>query len=107
MAQIIAGLGAQLGLDTTEFKKGIGEAKDKLNELSEYIPEIVSAAGFIEMTKSAMEYANQIVETAKANDIGTESVLRLAKALELNGGTAEDTGKLYSGFTVKLSLIHI
>ena len=102
MAQIIAGLGAQLGLDTTEFKKGIGEAKDKLKELSEYIPEIVSAAGFIEMTKSAMEYANQIVETAKANDIGTESVLRLAKALELNGGTAEDTGKLYSGFTVKI-----
>ena len=102
MAQIIAGLGAQLGLDTTEFKKGIGEAKDKLKELSEYIPEIVSAAGFIEMTKSAMEYANQIVETAKANDIATESVLRLAKALELNGGAAEDTSKLYSGFTVKI-----
>lgn len=102
MAQIIAGLGAQLGLDTTEFKKGISEAKDKLKELSEYIPEIVSAAGFIEMTKSAMEYANQIVETAKANDIATESVLRLAKALELNGGTAEDTSKLYSGFTVKI-----
>jgi lambda family phage tail tape measure protein len=102
MAQIIAGLGAQLGLDTTEFKKGIGEAKDKLKELAEYLPEALSIAGFVELTKGAMEYANQIVETAKANDIATESVLRLSKALELNGGQAEDSGKLYSGFTQKL-----
>lgn len=102
MAQIIAGLGAQLGLDTTEFKKGISEAKDKLKELAEYIPEAISIAGFVEMTKSAMEYANQVVETAKANDVATESVLRLSKALELNGGSAEDSGRLYSGFTQKL-----
>ena len=33
MANIIAGLGAQLGLDTTEFKKGIAEAKNSLKEL--------------------------------------------------------------------------
>ena len=102
MAQIIAGLGAQLGLDTTEFKKGISEAKDKLKELADYIPEAISIAGFVEMTKSAMEYANQVVETAKANDVATESVLRLSKALELNGGSAEDSGRLYSGFTQKL-----
>ena len=102
MAQIIAGLGAQLGLDTTEFKKGIGEAKKSLTELSEYLPEALSAAAFIEATKAAMEYANQVVETAKANDISTASVLELTKALNENGGSAEDASKLYSGFSVKI-----
>ena len=39
MANFIAGLGAQLGLDTTEFRKGISEAKNSLKDLKEYIPE--------------------------------------------------------------------
>jgi len=56
MAQIIAGLGAQLGLDTTEFKKGISEAKKSLKELAEYLPEALSVAAFVEMTHAAMEF---------------------------------------------------
>jgi len=102
MANIIAGLGAQLGLDTTEFRKGISEAKNSLKDLKEYIPEILSVAAFVEMTKSAMEFSNKIVETAKANDVATASVLELAKALEENGGSADATSKIYSGFTSKL-----
>jgi lambda family phage tail tape measure protein len=102
MAQIIAGLGAQLGLDTTEFRKGISEAKRSLGELKEYIPEALSAAAFIEMTHAAMEFSNKIVETAKANDVATASVLELSKALEENGGNAEDTSRIYSGFTAKM-----
>ena len=102
MANIIAGLGAQLGLDTTEFRKGISEAKNSLKDLKEYIPEILSIAAFLEMTKAAMEFSNKIVETAKANDVATASILELAKALEENGGSADATSKIYSGFTAKL-----
>ena len=102
MANIIAGLGAQLGLDTTEFKKGISEAKSSLKEFKEYLPEALSAAAFIEMTHAAMEFSNKIVETAKANEVATASVLELSKALEENGGSAESTSKIYSGFTTKL-----
>jgi len=102
MANIIAGLGAQLGLDTTEFRKGISEAKNSLKDLKEYIPEILSVAAFAEMTRAAMEFSNKIVETAKANDVATASVLELAKALEENGGSADATSKIYSGFTSKL-----
>jgi lambda family phage tail tape measure protein len=102
MAQIIAGLGAQLGLDTTEFKKGIGEAKKELKEFAEYLPEALSIAAFVEMTNKAMEFSNQIVETAKANDIATASVLELSKALQENGGDMEDTSRIYSGFTQKI-----
>ena len=102
MANIIAGLGAQLGLDTTEFRKGISEAKNSLKDLKEYIPEILSVAAFVEMTRAAMEFSNKIVETAKSNDVATASVLELAKALEENGGSADATSKIYSGFTSKL-----
>jgi lambda family phage tail tape measure protein len=102
MAHVIAGLGAQLGLDTTEFKKGIYEAKSALKELKEYLPEALSIAGFIEATRAAMEFSNKIVETAKANDVATASVLELSHALEENGGSAENTSKIYSGFTAKL-----
>ena len=102
MANIIAGLGAQLGLDTTEFKKGIAEAKNSLRELKEYLPEVLSVAGFYEMTKSALEFSDRIVETAKANEVATASVLELSKALEENGGNAEDTSRIYSGFTQKM-----
>jgi hypothetical protein len=102
MANIIAGLGAQLGLDTSQFQKGISEAKSSLKDLKEYIPEIVTAAGFIELTKASIEYANSLAEVAKANDVTVASVLELSKALEVNGGSAENVGRIYSGFTQKL-----
>jgi len=102
MANIIAGLGAQLGLDTTQFQKGISEAKDSLKELKEYLPEILTAAGFIELTKASIEYANSLSEVAKANEVTVSSVLELTKALEVNGGSAENVGRIYSGFTQKL-----
>ena len=102
MANVVAGLAAQLGLDTTEFKKGVREAIDTLQELKERIPEAISIAGFVEMTKKAMEYAESIVDTAKANEVATESILRLSAALEENGGDAENTGRIYSGFTQKI-----
>jgi len=102
MANVIAGLATQLSMDTTEFQKGISEAKKSMKEFAEYIPEALSIAGFIEATKSAMEFSNKIVETAKANEVAVSSVMELSKALEENGGSADKVGTIYSGFTNKL-----
>jgi len=102
MANVVAGLGAQLGLDTTEFQKGISEAKESTMELKESLIKILEVTAFAELTKQAMEYANTIVTTAKANDVAVASVLELSKALEENGGDAENTGKIYSGFSQKI-----
>ena len=102
MANVIAGLAAQLSMDTTEFRKGISEAKNSLQELKEYLPEALSIAGFLEATKAAMEFSNKIVETAKANEVAISSVLELSKALEENGGNAENVSNIYAGFTNKI-----
>ena len=102
MANIIAGLGAQLGLDTTEFRKGISEAKEAVGELKEGVMKLIEITAFVELTKQAFEFSNQIVETAKANDVAVASVLELSRALEENGGRADETGRIYSGFTQKI-----
>jgi lambda family phage tail tape measure protein len=98
----IARLGVVMGLDTAEFTTGLKTVEKGLQELKYKLAEFASVAAFVEMTKSAMEYADTIVKTAKANDVTTESVLRLSKALEENGGNAEETGRIYSGFNQKV-----
>ena len=102
MANVVAGLGAQLGLDTTEFRKGIAEAKESVESLKETIETILEVTAIYEMVKSVMEMSNAIVETARANEVAVASVLELSKALEENGGRAEDVGKIYSGFNAKI-----
>ena len=104
MANIIAGLGAQLGLDTTEFKKGIAEAKNSLKELKEYLPEVLSAAGLYEMTKASMEFAEQLAKVAEANDLAIDTVLRLQNALAMSGGEADRAGALLAGFSKNIDL---
>jgi len=104
MATIIAGLGAQLGLDTTEFKKGISEAKNSLKELKEYLPEVLSAVGLYEMTKASMEFAEQLAKVAEANDLAIDTVLRLQNALAMSGGEADRAGSLLAGFSKNIDL---
>ena len=104
MANIIAGLGAQLGLDTTEFKKGISEAKNSLKELKEYLPEVLSAVGIYEMTKASMEFAEQLAKVAEANDLAIDTVLRLQNALAMSGGEADRAGSLLAGFSKNIDL---
>ena len=102
MANVVAGLGAQLGLDTTEFRKGIAEAKESVESLKETIETILEVTAIYEMVKSIMEMSGAIVETARANEVAVASVLELSKALQENGGRAEDVGKIYSGFNAKI-----
>jgi len=102
MSNNIARLGVVMGLDTAEFTTGLQAVEKKLDGLKEKLAELVGVAAFVEMTKRAMEYADTITTTAKANDVTTASVLELSKALEENGGNAEETGRIYSGFNQKV-----
>ena len=102
MAQNIARLGVVMGLDTTEFQQNLQKANEMMGEFKTKLLELGSIAAFGEMASKAMEYADSVVKTAKANDVTTASVLELSKALEENGGSAEETGRIYSGFTQKV-----
>ena len=102
MSNNIARLGVVMGLDTAEFTTGLGKVEKQLSSFKDKLLEFASVAAFVEMTKKAMEYADTITTTAKANDVTTASVLELSKALEENGGSAEETGRIYAGFNQKV-----
>ena len=102
MSNNIARLGVVMGLDTAEFTSGLNAVEKNLDNFKEKLMQFASIAAFVEMTKKAMEYADTITTTAKANDVTTASVLELSKALEENGGNAEETGRIYSGFNQKV-----
>ena len=102
MSNNIARLGVVMGLDTAEFTSGLKAVEKSLDKFKERLMEFASIAAFVEMTHKAMEYADTITTTAKANDVTTASVLELSKALEENGGNAEETGRIYSGFNQKV-----
>jgi lambda family phage tail tape measure protein len=102
MSNNIARLGVVMGLDTAEFTTGLGKVEKQLSSFKDKLMEFASVAAFVEMTKKAMEYADTITTTAKANDVTTASVLELSKALEENGGNAEETGRIYAGFNQKV-----
>lgn len=93
-----------LGLDTAEFQKGLTGAKKSLDQFAQQIPTVagVAVAAFTAMTYKALQYADAIADTAKANDVAIESVLALSKGLQQNGGEAENAGKLLSSFTAKI-----
>ena len=102
MSNNIARLGVVMGLDTAEFTTGLQAVEKQIDNFKEKLMQFASVAAFVEMTKRAMEYADTITTTAKANDVTTASVLELSKALEENGGNAEETGRIYSGFNQKV-----
>lgn len=93
-----------LGLDTAEFQKGLTGAKKSLDQFAQQIPTVagVAVAAFTAMTYKALQYADAIADTAKANDVAIASVLALSKGLQQNGGEAENAGKLLSSFTNKI-----
>ncbi len=101
---MLARLGVVLGLDTAEFQKGLSGAKKSLDQFAQQIPTVagVAVAAFTAMTYKALQYADAIADTAKANDVAIESVLALSKGLQQNGGEAENAGKLLSSFTAKI-----
>ena len=101
MANTIARLGVRLGIDSAEFSKGIEAAKKDLasfaSEAKNYA--LVGATAFAAMTYKALEFADSIADVAKANDMAITTVLKLGEALDQNGGSAENAGKILNAFT--------
>lgn len=104
MANFIGRLGVLLGLDSAEFQKGLAQASRQLDTFVDKArtSAAVGATAFAAMTYAAMKMADEIVDTAKANDIAVDSVLKLRNALAMSGGEAENAGKLLSTFTANI-----
>ena len=101
MANFIGRLGVLLGLDSAEFQKGIQQASKQLDSFVEKAKttSLVGATAFAAMAYQAMQLADEIVDTAKANDVAVDSILKLRNALALSGGEAENAGKFLASFT--------
>jgi lambda family phage tail tape measure protein len=101
MANTIARLGVRLGIDSAEFSKGIEAAKKDLSEFASQAKTFatVGATAFAAMTYKALEFADSISDVAKANDMAITTVLKLGEALDQNGGSAENAGKILNAFT--------
>jgi lambda family phage tail tape measure protein len=104
---IVSRLGVVLGLDSAEFNKGLGLAESKLggfakSSMASSLSVVALGATLIGASVQAIQYADTINDTAKANDIAVGTVLKLSTALSINGGEADNVGKLFSSLTNKL-----
>jgi hypothetical protein len=104
-ANNIARLGVVLGLDSAEFVKGLDAANKKLYDFGVKVAEqgktavLAMGAAFVTATGTAMKFADEIADVAKANDVAIDTIIKLNNALANSGGNAEDAGKLLAGFT--------
>lgn len=100
MANMIARLGVMLGIDSAEFVRGIDGATKKLEQFGNAAETYgkVAATALTAAGIAALNYADQIVDVAKANDIAVGSVLKLRNALQDNGGEADNAAKMLSSF---------
>ena len=100
MAHMIARLGVMLGIDSAEFVRGIDGATKKLEQFGDAVQQYgkVAATALTAAGIAALNYADQIVDVAKANDIAVGSVLKLRNALQDNGGEADNAAKMLSSF---------
>jgi lambda family phage tail tape measure protein len=101
MANMIARLGVVLGLDTAEFNKGIENAGKKLEQFSQTAERFgkIGATALVAASAAALQYADDIADVAKANDVAIGTVLKLSNALGNAGGKASDSGKMLASFT--------
>jgi lambda family phage tail tape measure protein len=104
---IISRLGVVLGLDSGEFNAGLGQAKTGLNTFS--VGSGLAKAGvaalgtaLVATAKEAFQFANEMTELAKANEMSVASVLEMSAALSTSGGKLDNTGKILGSFTNKV-----
>jgi lambda family phage tail tape measure protein len=100
MANMIARLGVLLGIDSAEFVRGIDGAGKKLEQFGEAAEKYgkIAATALTAAGVAALNYADQIVDVAKANDVAVGSVIKLRNALQDNGGEADNAAKMLSDF---------
>jgi lambda family phage tail tape measure protein len=108
---VIARLGAILGLDSKDFVKGVDAAQQKSKEFKKQLKETqqtvegmkaafaATSAAFIAFAAAAMHAADEIADLADANDTTIAKVLELKHALISSGGDANKVGQFYSSFT--------
>ena len=104
---LISRLGVVLGLDSSEFNAGLGQAKTGLNNFSTGMSAAklgVAALGtaFVAGAADALQFANDMTELAKANEMSVASVLEMSSALATSGGKLDNTSKILSAFTNKV-----
>ena len=101
---IISRLAVVLGMDAGEFNAQLGLAKDKVLGFAQSSQTTLLAVGtaFAGVTMSAARFADQIADVAKANEMSVSAVLRMSQALQVNGGQAENAGKLMASFNNKI-----
>lgn len=97
----IARLGVTLGLDAGEFNKGIEAAGKKLAQLGEAAAKYsqMGAVALVAASAAALQYADELADVAKANDVAIGTVLKLSNALAVSGGKADDARKMLAAFT--------
>jgi hypothetical protein len=104
---IVSRLGVVLGLDSAQFNQGLGLAQSKLGSFaSSTIGSKLGVAALgtalVGAAVNAIQYADTINDTAKANEVAVGTVLKLSEALSISGGNSENVGKLFSSFTAKV-----
>lgn len=105
---IISRLSVILGLDSAQFNAGLGQAEGSLNKFSSSAKTMgvgaatALAAALSFSAKQALEFANDMTELAKANDMAVSSVLEISSALSTSGGKIDNTSKILSSFTNKV-----
>ena len=104
---LISRLGVVLGLDSSEFNAGLGQAKTGLNNFSTgigYAKVGVAALGaaMVAGAREALQFADEMTELAKANEMSVASVLEMSSALSTAGGKLDNTAKILSAFTNKV-----
>ena len=101
MANMIARLGVVLGLDSAEFSRGLDSAGKKLEQFSQSAEKFgkIGATALLAASAAALQYADELADVAKANDVAIGTVLKLSNALAVSGGKADDAGKMLAAFT--------
>lgn len=101
MANMIARLGVVLGLDSAEFSRGLDTAGKKLEQFSVAAEKFgkIGSTALVAASAAALQYADELADVAKANDVAIGTVLKLSNALGNAGGKASDSGKLLASFT--------
>jgi hypothetical protein len=108
---IIARLGVWLGINTTEFVKGLDDATKKTREFERNQKKALkdaqkaqeefmafAAKGLAGVAAAALavgkafQYADEIEDTAAAYDVATESLIALQAAMQGSGGDAANVG---------------
>jgi hypothetical protein len=104
---IVSRLGVVLGLDSAQFNQGLGLAQSKLggfasSTISSRLGVAALGTALVGAAVNAIQYADSINDTAKANDVAVGTVLKLSEALSVSGGNSENVGKLFSSLTAKI-----